>query len=91
MFRRGVSPDHRAHPDQAALELSDVRYEIAARDEHGVPTSLRARFSTPLEDEQRVFVVWSPEASAYVRYQPKAVGETDAVAGQKVVELLTGP
>jgi len=47
--------------DDWSLELSDVRFEIASRKDDGEPTSLRMRFAPPLEDEERVFVIWSPE------------------------------
>lgn len=83
------SPDD-PFPEGWSLELSDVRYDIAARDEAGDPIALRVRFDKPLEDDAHVFVVWSPEEHAFVRFTPPAIGESVEVRGEPVTTVITG-
>ena len=75
-------------PEGWSLELSDVRYEVAARSRAGEVLAVRARFATPLEDEARMFVVWSPQSRALVPFELPKVGASTAIEGERVTEIM---
>ena len=77
-------------PEEWSLQLSDVRFEVAERDDAGAPLAIRAQFTTLLEDEGIMFVVWSPEERRLVPFVLPAVGETVSIRGQPMTALMTG-
>ena len=68
------------------VPLPGLTVEVEALPADGRPSSVLARFATPLEDPARVWLRW--QGHTYVPYRPLAIGARETLPAVEFLKLL---